>query len=305
MAPSSIPTIVHDFLVLPLRVPAQPNYAREATHYLYLRANAPKIPTENTPREVFLVNVPTDTTELHLRSLFAQQLGGARIENVAFEGARVGKGISAPVAPMKQGKKRKRGSDEDTPTEVGSLPTSWDRELHRSGGTAVVTFVDRPSAEMALKEARKAIKSKRQIVWADGLQGKVAPLGSARYLAHHKMRYPDHGVLQSSVDAYMAAFAAQEEAREQLLARKRTEPDEDGFVTVTRGGRVAPAREEATRAKQEELKTREKSRIKEDFYRFQVREKRKEQAKDLVRSFNEDQRRVEEMKRRKGKIRPE
>lgn len=311
MAPISTkaPPMVHDFLTLPLRIPAITSFPKEAIHYLYLRANAPKVPTENTPREVFAVNVPIDATELHIRSLFANQLGGARIESVAFEGARVGKGISAPVAPVKQGKKRKRGAEEDgeenTAEEVGLLPETWDRELHRSGGTAVITFVDKPSADLALKEAKRAIKNKTGITWGVELGSKVPPLGSARYLTRHSLRYPDHSALQSSVDAFMTAFAAQEEARTKMLARQRAEPDEDGFITVTRGGRNGPAKEDETKAKEEELRRREKNRIKEDFYRFQVREKKKEQAKDLVKAFEEDQRKVDEMKRRRGRIRPE
>ena len=53
------------------------------------------------------------------------------------------------------------------------------------------------------------------------------------------------------------------------------------------------------------MSCQEKERVREDFYRFQVREKKKEEAMDLVRGFEEDRRRVEEMKRRRGRIRPE
>lgn len=307
MAGQKIPPTVHDFVILPLRLPPQPSYPKEATHYLYLRANAPKVSTDDTPREVFLVNVPSDATETHIRSLFADQLGGARIENVAFEGARVGRGISAPVAPT-QSKKRKRGIDENeatTEAEVGLLPETWERDIHRSGATAIVTFVDQASAQLALKEAKRATKSKRDITWGAGISSKSAPLGHARYLSHHHLRYPDHALLQQSVDSFMTAFSAQEEARARALAKQRSEPDADGFITVTRGGRSGPAREEEVKAKEAEFKRREKSRIKDDFYRFQVREKRKAHAKDLVRGFEEDQRRVEEMKKRRGRIRPE
>lgn len=302
-------TTVNDFTVLPLRLPPLPSHAKETTHYLYLRANAPKLPTEDTPREVFLVNVPVDATEVHLRSLFAEQLGGARIERIDFEGARVGKGITAPVAPSK-GKKRKRSQIEDGVEaaggeEVGNLPEVWDRETHRSGGTAVVTFVDKPSAELALKEARRAVKQGRDIIWRTEVEGRVPPLGTARYLAHHKLRYPDPTVLQESVDAFMTAFSAQEAARAKSLARQRSVPDAEGFITVTRGGRAGPAREEEAKAKEEELRKRDKNRVKEDFYRFQVREKRKEQAKDLVKGFEDDRRRLEEMRKRRGRIRPE
>lgn len=301
-----VPTIVGDYTALPLAIPLQPSFQQRANHYIYLRANAPKAPTVDTPREIFAVNIPIDATETHIRSLFAEQLGGARVEKVEFEGARVGKGITAQVAPVDtKGKKRKRGSDEaEAVEEVGLLPVTWERDMHRSGSTAVITFVDATSRDIALKETKRAAKAAKEIVWGKGTGGKVPALGSSRYLARHRLRYPDSIALQTSVDEFMTAFAAQEAVRAKAFARQRQEPDEDGFVTVTRGGRTGPARIDEAREKEEELKKREKSRIKEDFYRFQVREKRKEQANELVKGYEEDRRRVEEMKRRRGKFKP-
>lgn len=315
MAPSqkrSLATTVNDFTVLPLRLPALPSYPKETTHHLYIRANAPKVPTTDTPRELFLVNVPSDATEMHIRSLFADQLGGARIESVAFEGARVGKGITAPVAPARKKRKRDHESGEtadeakDETREVGSLPATQEREMHRSGSTAIATFVDKASAELALKEAKRAAKTGKPIAWAAaGLESKLPPLGSARYLAHHKLRYPSRHTLQASIDAFMTALSAQEVARARAQARMRSQPDEDGFITVGRGGKGDAAREEAARLKGEELAKRQKKMIGEDFYRFQTRERKKDEAKDLVRAFEEDQRRVEELRRRRGRARPE
>ncbi|KAK5130842.1 hypothetical protein LTR08_001614 [Meristemomyces frigidus] len=308
--PSATPVAatVNDFVALPLHSPPTPAFPKPTTHYLYLRAHTPKLPSEDTPRQLFLVNIPVDSTETHLRSLVADQLGGARVEGVAFESARVGKGVTAPVAPAsKAGKKRKRGirdaDGEVIAPEVGQLPEVWDRELQRSGGTAVVTFVDKASADLALKRARKAVKDGSKIVWGLGVEDRLPPLGSARYKTHHKLRYPDPSLLQSSVDDFMSVFSATETARTKQLTHQRSVPDADGFVTVTRGGRTGPAREEAVRAQEEELKKRDKGRVKEDFYRFQVREKRKEQQVDLVKGFEEDRRRLEEM-RKKRKFRP-
>ncbi|KAF2766190.1 hypothetical protein EJ03DRAFT_278685 [Teratosphaeria nubilosa] len=303
----AIATSVNDFTVLPLHLPPTPAYPHAATHYLYLRPNAPQVPTEDTPREVFLVNVPIDATETHARSLFAAQLGGARIDKVAFEGARVGKGITAPVVPSTRSKKRKRAETEGATAgaEVGLLPGGWDRGLHRSGGTAMVTFVDEASAQLAVREAKKAVKAGTTVTWGAGIEDQVPAPGSARYLSHQRLRYPAPASLQQSVDDYMAAFAAAESARAKARASQRAVPDADGFITVTRGGRTGAAREEEARAKEEKLKRREKDRVKQDFYRFQVREKRKEQAKDLVKGFEEDRRRLEEMRKRRGKVRPE
>lgn len=308
MPKSQVPTTVNKFVALPLRNPQTPSFPERTAHYLYLRANTPRVPTADTPREVFLVNVPVDATETHIRGLFADQLGGARIEGAAFEGSRVGKGITAPVVPAKKGKKRKRGTDDEDDSaaeEVGQLPEVWDRDLHRSGGTALVTFVDKASAVLALKEARRAAKGGREVVWGHGVEDKLPPLGLARYLSHHRLRYPDPAILQTNVDAFMSAFSAQETARTKALTRQRSAPDEDGFITVTRGGRTGPAREEEAKAKEEEFKKRDKSRVNEDFYRFQVREKRKVEQRNLVQGFEEDRRRLEDMRRRKGRMRPE
>lgn len=298
-------------------MPALPAYPHSTTHYLYLRPNAPRVPTENTPRELFLANIPVDSSAAVFRALFAGQLGGGRVVGVEFEGSSKsgGKGIAVPDSlKTGRGKKRKRARDDadgrgegDEEEEiVGQLPDVWERSVHPSGSTAVVRFVDRVSAEMALRKAKRVSKSGKSVSWEEAVKTSgEATLGSQRYLAHHRLKYADAAVLQASVDEFMAAFTAQETERARLLAKQRSVPDEDGFITVTRGGRVAPAREGAAQAKEEEFKKREKNRIKEDFYRFQVREKRKEQAKDLVRGFEDDRRKVEEMRKRRGKVRPE
>ncbi|KAK0267692.1 hypothetical protein LTR35_016101 [Friedmanniomyces endolithicus] len=310
-----IPQTINDFTILPLHIPPLPSFPRETTHYLYLRPNAPKLPTETTPRELFLVNVPVDATETHLRALFAEQLGGARVESVGFEGAQRtrGRGITGPVAvgtASGRGKKRKRGEMGEGEVgaegrEVGGLPEVYEREVRASGGTAVVAFVDRASAEMAVREVRRAVRSGRRVVWDAGVEGKVPALGLAGSRAEHALRYPDPAVLQQSVDDFMAAFSAQEAVRAKELARVRSVPDADGFVTVTRGARMVPAAREDVEKVEESARKREKKKVGEDFYRFQVREKRKEEQLGLVRGFEEDQRRVEEMRRRRGKVRPE
>lgn len=92
-----------------------------------------------------------------------------------------------------------------------------------------------------------------------------------------------------------------EAARARALKQARSVPDDDGFITVTRGGRAGPARLEEAQAAAEKLKERQKP--PEDFYRFQTREKKKENAERLKREFQEDRKRVERMRARRGKIR--
>lgn len=115
-------------------------------------------------------------------------------------------------------------------------------------------------------------------------------LTSTGYLAHHALTYPAHADLQASVDNYMSAFTSAETTRARALAQQRAQPDADGFVTVVRGGRAGPARAEEAAAVLARQREREEEKVKGRgaFYRFQVREMRKERERELVRRFRED-----------------
>lgn len=121
------------------------------------------------------------------------------------------------------------------------------------------------------------------------------------YLNHHRLTYPDKSQLLESVNNYMTAFAEKEASEARSRARQRQEPDADGFITVTRGGRTNPARQEV--AQEQAEKQKEKDRGLEDFYRFQSREKRKQRASELVRKFEEDKEKIRKMRERRGTFR--
>jgi len=305
-----IPRTVSDLLILPLQLPLQPSSQSLATHYLYIRPDAPPQPTPDTPRSLFLSNVPVDATEDRLRTLF-RDLSGAVVDRVEFASGRAPEDVLASLGlPADDAAasaavlgKRKREEGEALRSAAGAmrLPAAWDCELRAGGSAAVVLFVDRAAQRRAWRACREAVKEGRSVEWSGG----GLRLGEERYWAHHGRRYPARAALQESVNAYLMAFAALEDERAKRLARQRSVPDEDGFITVTRGGRAGPARLEEAQAAQERLKEREKKRITGDFYRFQTREERKKRENDLKRKFEGDRRRVEEMRQRKGKIRPE
>ncbi|KAH7065597.1 ribosomal RNA-processing protein 7-domain-containing protein [Macrophomina phaseolina] len=296
MAPSRAPLKAGEYTILPLTIPGVPSYPQPATHYLYVRPHAPKVPDENTPRSLFASNLPIDATESSLRALFAQKLGGSRIERVDIEGARPKKSERGAAGSAKAGKKRKRGADTSA-GEIG-LPQTWDAELLSSGSSGVLVFVDKASAEMAMKEVIRAAKKRAEIVWKSDIA-----LGLDRYRTHHELTFPARDVLQATVNGYLTQFSNMEAARARALKQARSAPDDDGFITVTRGGRAGPARLEEAQATAEKLKERQKP--PENFYRFQTREKKKENAERLKREFQEDRKRVERMRARRGKIRPE
>lgn len=311
---------IGDFSILPVHIPPLPSYPHPTTHHLYLRRNAPKIPTPDDARSLFIINVPADSTHLHFRALFTALLGAGRFESVSFEDDR--KPASQALADLllpaqaarlaSHSKKRKRDDDAAAQhakeEEAARLPAPWSRPLRRSGGTAVVVLADERSVEKALKAVGKAAKSGKHPVWGAGVPEQDRTLGSAWVKSHARLTYPDKGVVEAAVDAFFAAYNAREKEAAELARRLRNEPDEDGFVTVTRGGgRTAPAkREEAEEARRKMVEKADRKREElGNFYRFQLRERKKEEQAELVRKFEEDRKMVDAMREKRGKFRPE
>jgi len=321
--PSAPPTI-GDFSILPVSIPPLPSFPRNAVHYLYVRRNAPKMPTAADARSLFMTNVPVDSTEAHLRALFASLVGAGRFESAAFEDERKD-AHSQPQSPIDaaqpahaarllkaHGKKRKREDEEAERAReeaAARLPSAWTRPLRRSGSTAVVLLADEKSVEQVLKAIAKANKTKKYPTWGgDNLPGgRVPPLGSLWLKSHNRLSFPDKETLQASVDAFSALFARREQEAAEIAKRLRNEPDEDGFVTVTRGGRAAPAsRNEAEEARRKMVEKQDKKKEElTNFYRFQLRERKKEEQAELLKRFDDDRKKLAAMRVKRGKFVPE
>lgn len=310
MSNPRIPSSIGEYTILPVSIPSISSYPIQTTHHIYLRPHAPKIPTATDSRSLFLVNAPIDSTQAHFRALFTSIVGAGRFESVSFENER--KNVAAIpgaefVSAKTNGKKRKRGSNTEAATKVDDqLPKIWDRELHRSGSTAVVVMADEKSVEAALKSIRKIHKKGKFPIWGEGVESTaVKPLGSARYKAHHTLRYPSQSSLQASVNAFMTNFNSREALTTEMARKKMSEPDEDGFITVTasRGGRNNPVRQEE--AEEARKKMEAKKVVLSDFYRFQGRERRKAEQGELVKQFEKDKERLEAMKNNRGRFRPQ
>lgn len=101
------------------------------------------------------------------------------MERVDFETSRPAKKSAAKLVLGAKSKKRKR-ANVDVEDLMPELPETWDRELHISGSTAVVVFVDKPSMELAFRAAKKAAKAGTEIIWGKDMEDRVPSLGSHR-----------------------------------------------------------------------------------------------------------------------------
>ncbi|KAF6839632.1 vanillate o-demethylase [Colletotrichum plurivorum] len=302
------------FVVLPVQIPALPSCPINAVHEIRVRRNAPKIPTEIDDRSLFLKNVPVDSTEALFRQVFAALVGPGRFESIAFEDERKAATVLDPAQAVKMsslGKKRKRNEQEAEERareeELARLPETWTRRLRKSGSSAIVLLADDKSVELVFKAIKKAHKSKKYPVWGLGVPEDLPELGSQWISAHLQLSRCDKAATQKSVHAFFNVFNRKEKEAQEMAKRLRNEPDEDGFVTVTRGGRAAPAnKNEAEEARQKMVdKAAKKKAETTDFYRFQLRERRKAEQAALMKRFDEDRKKVDAMKEKRGKFRPE
>lgn len=342
----TIPKTIGEFAVLPVQLPqlASLTLPTPATHYLYVRRNAPQIPTEDDDRSLFLSNVPADATEDLFRELFAELVGAGRFESLTFEETRRQRrdfgsddedeseddsGSELDVMPRhaanlkslesrkrkrengsngRNGEEKKGSSSRAQQRRQAKLPATWPRTLRRSGSTAVALLADAKSVEIVFKAIAKAHKTAQFPTWPAASSAST-PLGPSWLAGHNRMAYPNQDELRASVDSFFALFTLKEEEAAELARRMRNVPDEDGFVTVTRasGGRSAPARQEdAASARAKQLAKQEAQRAEmKTFYRFQLREDAKKKQFEMQRKFMDDQKRVAAMREKRGKFKPE
>ncbi|KAM7200161.1 Ribosomal RNA-processing protein 7 (RRP7) domain containing protein [Rhypophila sp. PSN 637] len=317
---SPIPVTIGDFSILPVTIPPLPSFPKSAVHYIYVRRNEPKVPTADDTRRVFLTNIPVDSTELHLRSLFASLVGAGRFESVTFSDERSQDSESAAdAAPLHAvrlltahgNKKRKRDDAEAAAErareeEAAALPKTWTRTLHPTGSTAVVQLADKKSVEQVLRAIAKVHKNKKYPSWPS--PENVPKLGSTWLKAHNVLSYPSKDTIQTAIDNFSTMFAKREQEAAEIAKRLRNEPDEDGFVTVTKGAsRTTPAsRIEAEEARKKMLERQEKKKLElANFYAFQIRERKKEEQAELLKKIEEDRQKVFEMRAKRGRFVPE
>lgn len=221
-------------------------------HHLFIRAHETRNGDSSFPkgRTLFVVNIPADASERHFARLFRRC---GKIERVVWK------------------------------DYIGQ----WS-DVHPTGSQAHIVFENEGAVEKAIG------MKKRKRVWSDELEQndetavmnddtddrKVEQprIGLAKWLAQHFSSRPNLADLQREVDTSLVAFEDAEREARIAAERLRNVPDEDGFVKVVRGrGRrntnmdgqgasVTAARPEEVK----KLKPKKKELI--DFYRFQMRE---------------------------------
>ncbi|GLD92252.1 hypothetical protein PINS_up000785 [Pythium insidiosum] len=126
--------------------------------------------------------------------------------------------------------------------------------------------------------------------------------GLDAYLAKYEATRPGLSAVKEIADRFMANFDAEEEEEIRQREELKNQVDDDGFVTVVSSKRKKlPAGEDLLL--QQPVK-KQKSKELHNFYRFQMREKKRDQLKSLRERFEEDKQLVEKLKKA-NKFKPE
>ncbi|CUM63653.1 uncharacterized protein PRCAT00001236001 [Priceomyces carsonii] len=277
---------IRGFEVLPVKLAEC-----ESLHYLFFKKHDVRSSEKNESsggRSIFFFNLPVCTTATVMKKFFQEIAIGSTIESFTPSFL--------------------SDCEEDLWLDLGRLTTGLDLQQHDNShelrlkipkNCGIVTFVDKSAFLLALNSLKKLASASMQANWP--LEG---PFGLIFYLKKYQAQVLDNALLAQSVSDALESFDNAERDSYDQLQQQAQVVDEDGFTLVVgshrktkagiMGKQKLAATVEVTRAA-DKLKKKEKA----DFYRFQLRERKKEEMNDLLKKFKEDQERVRLMKEKK------
>ncbi|OUM51946.1 hypothetical protein BVG19_g1091 [[Candida] boidinii] len=302
MALSKIETI-KGFSVLAVKLENPKSYKTQdpVYNYIYLKKHTTSTVSSSQTRSLFLVNLPIDTTLPQIKKIFQDVAIGAIVEsfqsNDYYDSHQIGiNELNIDISKL---------SNED----IGGMEQdSKDNSNNNSKiplGCGIVTFLDKNGLNLALQSIKKIISSGKNIpIWPKDLQA----TGTERYINNYRSKIMDSETLETESAESVLEFARKEQEAKDEIDSMKTITDEDGFTMVvgshrkTKTGIMGSLKKTNEIEKEKALK-KMKRKEKQDFYRFQIREKKKQEMNHLLAKFKEDQEKVKEMKE-KRRFRP-
>ncbi|VEU21094.1 DEKNAAC101923 [Brettanomyces naardenensis] len=293
---------IKGYTILAVQLEPVEGKPKGATHYLFVKKHITKNQPESKTRSLFVVNLPVGASFNSMKRLLNNIALGAHVES--FDACE----YYDPDDIINY--------DLDINLSKLSNPDFGEEELPSSRnapvGCGIVTFLDKDGMNLALSSIKKMVmsssSSSKLPTWSLLPEGET---GSARYLeksSEGNVRL-DSKELAKSVHIAMQDFEKREHEVQEELNTMRQTVDEDGFTVVVGAHRKTKSGVMGSLKTQDDLEhddryiKKMKKKEKKDFYRFQIRERKKQEVNDLLRKFKEDQERVRVM-REKRKFNP-
>ncbi|QLL31201.1 hypothetical protein HG536_0B00620 [Torulaspora globosa] len=285
--PSGVESMKNGFLVVPFMLPESKLLKDDMAgyHYMFVRKHQTKLNKEQN--SLFIVNLPLLTNLESMRSAFKKICSQANtvshIEDLLYndEFGLQEVDLSALTSDLMK--------TEDS-SEVRYTPRN----------TALLKFVDEASVENCWNALRKYCSSKR----AQIIEWQYQSPSIETFLNFYKPIDIEH--LKEDIYTHMKLFEQREQEAQEAVQSSIV--DEDGFTLV-----VGKNTKSLNSIKKKILKknplskhetkirtpTAVDKKAKKDFYRFQIRERKKQEINELLRKFKDDQEKIKIMKAKK------
>lgn len=230
-------------------------------HQLLWKEHQTRVINERKPsgRTLFVVNVPPYCTKESFVGLFSRY---GKVEEVFFH------------------KKPSSG----VPVE-SEFPNFSNTEGIKGFKVAYIVFSHVQGVKKAMKEESSTV-----LVLSSG--EKTVLTGMKKWCKEYKESFVDENVLSSEISLVIAKYDAQK-SKEKMS--NETEPDDDGWVTVTQQVKKKPQLEKIDDHGKNKKKKKKKMQL-VNFYAFQKRESNMEHLAQLRKKFEEDKKRISMMK---------
>jgi ribosomal RNA-processing protein 7 len=297
---------IKGFIVAPVQIPLNRYFQKqtkqqqqedEVIHYMYFKKHQSNNNKELSERSLFLLNPPLDSTLSKIRAFFQSVAPSCIIENFFLndEGLDYEINLSHLTSDL---------YSEDNERE-GQQAT-----LRLPNSTGLVVFVDKSAANLAFNKLKKYAKvvngggKKKEgddvYRWESNDEGSA----SVRFLEKYKKDIVSIEEISETIDQALVDFEQREKASIEELKNMKNIVDEDGFTLVVGKNRktkkgILGKIDNVTKYRTEDTQKKMKRKEKEDFYRFQVREKKKTEMNELLRKFKDDQEKIKVLKEKK------
>lgn len=289
-------TEIRGYYILPVHFPGL-----DQPHYIFFKKHGSKEKKGKEQnqngsdtledRSIFMFNLPINTDMSLLKKYFQTVAIGATIEFFSYSFlSDCNEDMWIDLTKLTSDLEYEKGDSQEK--EIGTL-------LPR--GCGIITFVDKAAFRLAFSSLKRLSSSSQVSYWPIT---ETNNFGSQYLIRKCRDRILDKYQLTQEVAQSLVDFErAERESKEQLQNQSQI-VDEDGFTLVVGSHRKTKAgimgqQKLASTIESEKAQKKMKSKEKEDFYRFQLRERKKNEMNELLRKFKLDQQKVQEMKERR------
>ncbi|CCH46456.1 Ribosomal RNA-processing protein [Wickerhamomyces ciferrii] len=282
---------IKGFLVTPITLQPSKHYKEEEIkHYIYIKKHQSQNNKELSERSLFLINPPINSNLFNVRNFFKTISKESLIENFLINNENLDYEINLTKLTTDL-----YDQDENQDQEDIKLPN----------GTGLVVFVDKSAANLAFTKLKKYVKNltKNERSLYQWNFNELEP-ASIRFINSYKKDMLSIPETSKAVSLALEEFEKREAASLEQLQDLKETVDEDGFTLVVGKNRktkkgILENIDNVNKFTQESDDKKKERKEKQDFYRFQIRDRKKMEMNELLKKFREDTERIKELKHKK------